>query len=166
MASLVRAFVFATGALLATHSATDVLADPVISTHPRLLFEAAGRVRLLAKKNANDPSWLALKARADTLASYTIHPYTFATSSDAPAGTIYYTYQGEGWLAAALPLAFAYQMTADTTYSTGLFTSPVRAVGDQNSDRRKIARSRPVMSSCDDWNGPANALTTACGGLG
>ena len=137
MASLVRAFVFATGALLATLSATDVLADPVISTHPRLLFEAAGRVRLLAKKNANDPSWLALKARADTLATYTIHPYTFATSSDAPAGTIYYTYQGEGWLAAALPLAFAYQMTADTKYSSKLIQlaqEMIRAQSDPDNN--------------------------------
>ncbi len=120
MTIFVRRLVFATGALLAALSATDVPADPVIATHPRLLFDAAGKVRLLAKKNASDPSWLALKARADTLATYTIYPYKSALSGGSPPGTIFYTYQGEGWLSAAFPLAFAYQMTGDTKYSSKL----------------------------------------------
>src|SRR5689334_2402717 len=100
MARLVRRLVFATGALLATTSARDVCATPVIATHPRLLFNSADKSRLLAKKNANDPAWQALKASADALATYAINPYTFATSGDSPLGTIYYTYQGEGWLSA------------------------------------------------------------------
>jgi hypothetical protein len=109
--------ILVTAALLAMVSASRVTADPVITAHPRLLFSAAGKSRLLAKKDANDPSWTALRARADTLATYTVHPYKSATSSEAPPGTIYYTYQGEGWLAASVPLAFSYQMTADTRYS-------------------------------------------------
>ncbi|MBI4469734.1 MAG: hypothetical protein HY650_10475 [Acidobacteria bacterium] len=104
---------------LAMHT-TVAVADPVIGTHPRLLLTNAEKSRLLAKKNANDVSWQALKARADTLATYSIHPYKFATSSDSPEGTIYYTYQGEGWYEATLPLAFAYQMTGDTQYSNKL----------------------------------------------
>ena len=95
-------------------------ADPVISTHPRLLLTASEKTRLLAKKNSSDPSWQSLKARADTLATYSIQPYKFARRNDAPAGTIFYTYQGEGWFDAALPLAFAYQMTGDTRYSNKL----------------------------------------------
>lgn len=95
-------------------------ADAVISAHPRLLLTATEKTRLLGKKNAGDASWQALKARADTLATYSIYPYKFASSSDAPPGTIYYTYQGEGWYEAALPLAFAYQMTGDTKYSDKL----------------------------------------------
>jgi len=117
MVSFVRTLVFAAGISLA---AIDVWAAPVIGTHPRLLFDSAGKARLLAKMNANDPSWQALKARADTLATYTINPYTFANNSSSPLGTIYYTYQGEGWLSATLPLAFAYQMTGTTTYSNKL----------------------------------------------
>src|SRR5438132_534989 len=89
--------------------ATGASAQSVINTHPRLLLTAAEKTRLLAKKNANDPSWQALKARADTLATYRIHPYKFDTSYEAPENTIYYTYQGEGWIDATLPLAFAYQ---------------------------------------------------------
>ena len=80
----------------------------------------AEQSRLLAKKNANDPSWQALKARADTLATYSINQYKFASSSAAPPATIFYNYQGEGWYDAALPLAFAYQMTGDTKYSNKL----------------------------------------------
>jgi hypothetical protein len=93
-------------------------ADPVISTHPRLLLSPAEKTRLMAKVNAGDASWQALKARADTLATYSIHPYKFATRSEAPAGTIYYDYQGEGWYEAALPLALAYQMTGDPVTRT------------------------------------------------
>ncbi|MEO7326752.1 MAG: hypothetical protein ABIW82_18170 [Dokdonella sp.] len=106
--------------LLLIAAVTHVSAAAVITTHPRLLFDTAGKARLLAKKNANDPSWQMLKARADELATYTINPYTFATNSDSPLGSIYYTYQGEGWLSATMPLAFAFQMTGDTTYSTKL----------------------------------------------
>ena len=40
--------------------------------------------------------------------------------SSEPAGTIFYDYQGQGWYDAALPLAFAYQMTGDTKYSDKL----------------------------------------------
>src|SRR5258708_23659514 len=93
---------------------------PVSGPHPRLLLTAADKARLLAKKNANDPSWLALKARADTLATYAINPYKFTTSASSPANTIFYTYQAEGWFDATLPLAFAYQMTSDTKYSNKL----------------------------------------------
>ncbi len=93
---------------------------PVNAGHPRLLLTADARIRLLAKKDAGDPSWVALKVRADTLATYSIHPYKFATNGDAPDGTIYYGYQAESWLEAALPLAFAYQMTGDTKYSNKL----------------------------------------------
>jgi hypothetical protein len=120
MVSFVRTLVFAAGSCLAALSAVDVSAATVIPTHPRLLFDSAGKARLLAKKTANDPSWQALKARADALATYTINPYTFANNSSSPLGTIYYTYQGEGWLSATLPLAFAYQMTGATTYSSKL----------------------------------------------
>ena len=88
MISVVRRRVFATGTLLASLAATNLAAAPVITTHPRLLFTVAGKGRLLAKKTASDPSWQALKARADTLAAYTINPYKSATSSTAPLGTI------------------------------------------------------------------------------
>jgi hypothetical protein len=137
MAGFARSLGFAAGVLLATLSAIDVAADPVIPSHPRLLFDSAGKALLLAKKNANDPSWQALKARADTLAAFTIHPYTFATSSESPLGTIYYTYQGEGWLSATLPLGFAYQMTGDTAYSSKLIAlaeEMIRAQSDVNNN--------------------------------
>ena len=126
---------------LLTHSAafslTVTSAAPAPTNHPRLLFNSAGKSRLLAKKDANDPSWQALKARADTLATYTIFPYKFATRSTEPDRTIFYDYQGEGWLSASLPLAFAYQMTADTKYSSKLIQlaqEMVRAQSDPDNN--------------------------------
>src|SRR5712691_12269330 len=113
-------YVLAVVALPLAVQATVARADPVINTHPRLLLTDAEKSHLLAKKNANDVSWQALRARADTLATYSIYPYKFATRTTEPAGTIFYDYQGEGWYDAALPLAFAYQMTGDTKYSNKL----------------------------------------------
>ncbi len=112
--------VLAAVALALAGQVTVACAAPVINTHPRLLLTAAEKSRLLAKKNANDVSWQALKARADTLATYPVSQYKSATRNFSPAGTIYYSYQGEGWYDAALPLAFAYQMTGDTKYSNKL----------------------------------------------
>ena len=114
-----------------------VFANPVNASHPRLLLTAANRTRLLAKRDANDPSWMALKARADTLATYSIHPYKFATNSQAPEGTIYYGYQAESWFAATLPLALAYQMTGDTKYSNKLIQlaqEMIRAQSDPDNN--------------------------------
>ena len=60
MAEAVRRLILAIAALLALASASDMSADPVITSRPRLIFNAAGKSRLIAKKNANDPSWQAL----------------------------------------------------------------------------------------------------------
>jgi hypothetical protein len=117
--------------------ATAEAAQPVISTHPRLLLSSSEKARLLAKKNANDASWLALKERADLLATYSVMPYKFATSEAARENTIFYTYQGEGWLYATLPLAFAYQMTQDTKYSNKLIElaqEMIRAQSDPDNN--------------------------------
>ncbi len=117
--------------------ATVACAEPVIGSHPRLLLSAAEKSRLVAKKNANDVSWQALKARADTLASYSIYPYKFDTRSTEPDGTIFYDYQGEGWYEATLPLAFAWQMTGDTRYANKLIEiaqEMVRAQSDPDNN--------------------------------
>src|SRR5437899_8278648 len=66
----------------------DAAPKPVNAARPRLLLTAADKARLLAKKNANDPSWVTLKARADALATYPIYPYKFATWETTPPNTI------------------------------------------------------------------------------
>jgi len=93
---------------------------PVVSTHPRVLLTPTLKAQLLALKGAGDPRWLSLKSRADLLKTYSIHPFTFATRTDAPENAIFYDYQGEGWHGATMPLALAYQMTGDTSYSDKL----------------------------------------------
>jgi hypothetical protein len=132
-------------ALAAAALATVASAQPVISSHPRLLLTAAEKSRLMAKKNANDPSWQALKARADTLATYSINPYKFARRNDAPAGTIYYTYQGEGWYDTALPLAFAYQMTGDTKYSNKLIELVQEMIRAQSDPENAPPNAQPPI---------------------
>jgi hypothetical protein len=109
----------------------------VVTTHPRLLLDAAEKNRLLARKNANDAAWRALQAAADTYATYTILPYKFATNRNRQQNAIFYDYQGEGWTEAAWPLAFAYQMTGDTKYSNKLIElarEMIRAQGDPDNN--------------------------------
>src|SRR2546428_4537479 len=89
-------------ALAAVAFASAMRAD-VIATHPRLLLTAAEKSRLLAKVNASDPSWQALKARADTLATYSINPYKFATRNAAPNGTMPETRQHRRRASLTLP---------------------------------------------------------------
>ncbi len=124
---------------------TALRADPVISAHPRLLLSASEKSRLISKKNSGDPAWQALKARADTLATYSIHQFKYAARNDAPAGTIYYTYQGEGWYDATLPLAFAYQLTADTRYSNKLIELAQEMIRAQSDpDNKPPAGLSPI----------------------
>ena len=132
-------------ALAAVAFAFAAQADPVISTHPRLLLTSVDKSRLLAKMNANDVSWQTLKARADTLATYSINPYKFASRNDAPNGTIYYSYQGEGWYDAALPLAFAYQMTGDARYSNKLIELAREMIRAQSDPDNSPPNARPPI---------------------
>ncbi len=137
--------VLAAVALALAVQATVARANPVINTRPRLLLSATEKTRLLAKKNANDVAWQALKARADTLATYSIHPFKFARRNDAPAGTIYYTYQGEGWYEASLPLAFAYQMTGDTKYSNKLIELTQEMIRAQSDPENNPPLGQPPI---------------------
>ncbi|MBS1827889.1 MAG: hypothetical protein JST93_21450 [Acidobacteria bacterium] len=128
---------FAAVVLALSIQAAAKAAQPVVNSHPRLLLSTAEKNRLLAKRTANDPAWLALKARADSLATFPVAQYKFATSDAARENTIFYTYQGEGWLEATLPLAFAYQMTGDTKYSNKLIElaqEMIRAQSDPDNN--------------------------------
>lgn len=84
------------------------------NAHPRIWLDSTTLTRLTALKNANDPTWVNLKADADAFAADTVEAYneTACTGND-----ICYAYEGYGWLTALEPLALAYQMTGSTTYS-------------------------------------------------
>jgi len=71
-------------------------------------------IRLTALKNANDASWVTLKAKADRYVSYTIDAYA---ASGCAAAHICYDYDGGGWQDALITLSLAYKMTGSTTYS-------------------------------------------------
>jgi hypothetical protein len=93
---------------------------PVRPAHPRLLLDPPTLARLKARQAANDASWRALKTRADALATYRVLKYEYDTRTDEQNDAIFYDYQGEGWLAATMPLALAFQITGDGSYSAKL----------------------------------------------
>lgn len=134
--------VYGLAALTIILSASSASASglPVVPTHPRILLTPAIKSQLMARKNANDPRWLKLKARADVLKTYSIFPYKWATRTTEPPNTIFYDYQGEGWASAALPLALAYLMTGDASYSNKLFEltdEMIRAQSDPDNIQPK-----------------------------
>jgi len=132
--SIVHALV----ALAVLFSATTLAASglPVVATHPRVLLTPAIKATLMARKNANDPRWLALKARADVLKTYPILKYVDSIRTTEVPNTIFYDYQGEGWWDAAVPLGLAFQMTGDVSYSDKLLAlvdEMIRAQSDPDN---------------------------------
>jgi len=118
---------------------------PVISTHPRLLLSAADLPRLQALVASDDPLWTVLKARADTLATYAINPYIYASRGEEPDNTIFYDYQGSGWSDAAMPLALAYRMTGDSRYSDKLAALADEMVAAQSRPENNPPQGLPPL---------------------
>jgi hypothetical protein len=83
--------------------------------HPRIWLDSTTMARLTALKNANDATWVALKADADSYASATVEAWS--ASNCASHNDICYVYRGSGWYDSVLPLALAYQMTGSAIYS-------------------------------------------------
>jgi hypothetical protein len=84
--------------------------------HPRLLLDQPTRERLKGIQTGDNAIWQALKARADLLATFTVLEYKFDTRTDEPENTIFYDYQGEGWLQATMNLGLAAHMSGDPAY--------------------------------------------------
>ena len=84
------------------------------NTHPRIWLDSATMTRLTALKNANDATWVALKAQADTDLTFTVPSYS---RGSCPVNNICYDYQGLGWLNEVEPLALAYKLTGTVAYA-------------------------------------------------
>ena len=125
--------------------ATPARATDRSASHPRIWLTPATKGRLLARKRSGDPSWLKLKARADTLARYSIYPYTDANRSNEPDNTIFYDYQGSGWYDATMPLALAYQMTGDTKYSDKLLQLADEMIAAQTRSENQPPHGVPPL---------------------
>lgn len=119
--------------------------QPVVTTHPRLLLTSTIKAQLLAKKNAGDPTWTALKSRADSLATYSIYPYIYANRWREPDNTIFYDYQGGGWFDATMPLALAFQMTGDTKFSNQLIALADEMIAAQSRPENNPPIGRPPL---------------------
>ena len=105
----------------------------VISQRPRVLLNATIKNQLIARKDANDPTWLALKAEADSYATWpVVAPYSNPANQNYRDGEINYYYQGGRWAEVTLPLALAYQITGDAKYADKLkqLADVIIAAGD------------------------------------
>jgi hypothetical protein len=92
------------------YGSPDFLPD---GAHPRIFLTSAKLADLTAKVSSNDADWLELKARADAYTTKTVQAYPTSYID----GTIYYNYQGAGWLDAIFTLSLAYKVTGNTAYA-------------------------------------------------
>jgi hypothetical protein len=122
---------------------------PVTAGHPRLLLTQEKRVFLQSKVSSADPSWIALRQRADLLTGYAINPYVYSRRTDEPDNTIFYDYQGQGWFDAALPLGFAYQMTGNAVYANKLLALADEMVRAQNDPSNNPPYGLPPIEPDD-----------------
>lgn len=86
-------------------------------SHPRIWLDSSTSTRLNAMVAANDPAWVAMKARADALVAAPVSPYTYSSGSDPICYGCANQYRGSGWGEALTVLSMAYKMTGDTAYS-------------------------------------------------
>lgn len=118
---------------------------PVVATRPRVFLTPAIETALKARAAANDPSWLAVKAQADTLVTYTIFPYTYATRTSEPDNTIFYDYQGSGWWEAAVPLGLAWRVTGNAAYANKLVQLADEMIRAQSAPENNPPTGRPPL---------------------
>ncbi len=100
-----------------TATVSAITGSAVIATHPRILLDSATKAILTAKKNANDAGWVALKAEADAYKNCPVHTFNYGLRNVWYSNTIFFSYEGDQWRAAAFSLAMAYQMTHDSAYA-------------------------------------------------
>ncbi len=99
----------------------------VVTTHPRVMLDAATRTSLINKKASNAPEWLALLAEANNYAARPVLSWNVNNASVWNTNYIFYSYCGSSWEDATMSLAMAHQITKGintgsfpTTYSNKL----------------------------------------------
>ncbi len=85
------------------------------ASHPRIWLDSATLTRLTTLKNANDTTWVNLKADADAYLTYSVPAYVNASCG---SNAICYPYEGSGYLDPMVKLAMAYKMTGTASYCT------------------------------------------------
>lgn len=141
---------------------------PVKQSHPRILLDSTWKARLIAKKNANDPTWTAFNNRANALLNFPIYPYTYSDRNAWFNNKLHYGFQGIQWYEDALTLALAYQVTGNTAYSNkaiALANEMIRAENDPSSqpvsNEWGVSYRNPFgvnLSYASRYVGPAMAL--------
>ncbi|HYE57278.1 MAG TPA: hypothetical protein VD948_02185, partial [Rhodothermales bacterium] len=110
----------------------EAKANPVTPVRPRVLVTPVDVQKFQARRLANDPAWIALKAKADEYVSQPIQPYNKNTVSSGWNGTLFYTYSGSEWEYAAMTLGLAYLASGDTVYSNKMFALADEMVRAEN----------------------------------
>jgi Chitobiase/beta-hexosaminidase C-terminal domain/Bacterial Ig-like domain (group 2)/Putative Ig domain len=91
--------------------------------HPRIWLDSARMAQLKAQiasthyggtGSVDSPEFTSLIAKANTIVTYPILPYDHEVLIN---GKTYYNYRGSGWYTNIVPVALAYAVTGDTTYS-------------------------------------------------
>jgi hypothetical protein len=132
------------------------------NAHPRIWLDSATTARLTASKNANSAEWQAVKADADKYATWTVPAYDVNLCY---SDQICYAWQGFGWYEAVRPLALAYRLTGDSTYSNKLkqiLAQMVSAIGNSSPWTKDTAYGTrvalPAIALLFDWT--YDALST------
>lgn len=113
-----------------------------LNSHPRIWLSSTLLTTLVAKKNANTADWVALKAQADTLKTYTVDAFT---SSGCPNNHICYDYEGAGWFTSVLPLALVYQTTCAAGSCDNSYAAQAALILDQmNAPYKNTSSIQPI----------------------
>src|SRR5689334_13412345 len=89
-------------------------ATTTYNAHPRIWLTSSVLNNLRAKAAGADPDWVKLKATADKYLTYPVAAYDRTAT---PSNTIYYAYEGLGWLIPIETLGIAYQVTGNVAYA-------------------------------------------------
>lgn len=84
---------------------------PQSNNHPLLFLDSPTKAMLMAKKNANDPDWLALKTEADAYSLKPVLSWSPANATVWNTNYIFYNYCGSSWDDAAMSLGMAHQLS-------------------------------------------------------
>ncbi|MBZ5673344.1 MAG: Ig-like domain-containing protein [Acidobacteriia bacterium] len=124
-------------------SATITLVNPTTSAHPRIILDAPTLATLRGRAQAHTAEWTTLKSTCDSYIGGTVE---FINGNDYPdRPNVGEGYQGDGYVAALMPLGLCYQtiQASDPATAAKYATAGVAIL---------MAMSDPTHQTADDCN--------------
>jgi gliding motility-associated-like protein len=93
---------------------TSSAQQPVVASRPRIFLDTDTKTALFAKKNSNDPDWVAVLANANKYLPGTVIAWNETTAGSSQyysSNNIFYSYCGSNWEEAAITLGMAHELT-------------------------------------------------------